>query len=203
MRRALLAAALLALAVPAAQATRATLQASRPGAPPLVLQAEASEHSWIIRVIEAGLEVQRIEVETDLPGTRPELGDANGDGAADLWIPVIGDNANSAWDLWIMQPGESRFRRAGEINGMAFSRDRQGRLAALSREGCCLVSMTFHRIGPEGTLREAFAVNRRLDVAGPLRCTGGSITEPAPAAVVREVCALEPGRMPGVRIGPR
>jgi len=40
--------------------------------------------------------------------------------------------------------------RSGEINGLAFSRDRAGRLVAISREGCCLISMVFHGIGPLG-----------------------------------------------------
>lgn len=202
MRRVLLAAALLALAAPIADAARATLRAARPGAPPLVLDARSTDEQWLVSVREGGLETQVIAVETDLPGTRPWLGDADGDRAADLWIAVIGGNANTAWDLWVMQPAQGRFRRAGEISGLGFSRDRAGRLVALSREGCCTVSMVFHRIGPDGALREAFSVNRRLDEYGPQRCTGSAITEPAPASVVRATCALEAGRMPGQRLGP-
>lgn len=203
MRALLAGAALVALLVQAADAARATLRAARPGLAPLVLEAASDDTTWTIRVRDGGTETQRIEVQTDLPGTRPALGDVNGDGAADLWVPLIGDNANSAWDLWIMQPGEARFRRAGEINGLAFARDRAGRLVAISREGCCLVSMVFHTIGADGALREAFAVNRRLDVPGPNRCTGTAISEPVPAGVVREACALQQGQMPGVRVGPR
>jgi hypothetical protein len=203
MRALLAAAALVALLVQAADAARATLRAARPGLAPLVLEASSDDTTWTIRVLDAGRETQRIEVQTDLPNTRPALGDVNGDGAPDLWVPLIGDNANAAWELWVMQPGEARFRRAGEINGLAFARDRAGRLVAISREGCCLVSMVFHTIGADGALREAFAVNRRLDVPGPNRCTGSAISEPAPAAVVREACALQQGQMPGVRVGPR
>ncbi len=203
-RRALfLVAAFAALVAGTADAARATLRATRPGLPPLVLEAASDDTTWTFRVLDGGTETQLIEVQTDRPGTRPVLGDVNGDGAADLWVPLIGDNANAAWELWVMRPGEARFRRAGEINGLAFARDRAGRLVAISREGCCLVSLVFHTIDAEGALREAFAVNRRLDVPGPNRCTGTAIAQPAPAAVVRAACALEPGQMPGVRVGPR
>ncbi len=202
MRRVLFAAALLALAAPVVDAARATLRAARPDAAPLVLEARSDDTHWTIRVRDGGVETQVISVETDLPERRPWLGDADGDRAADLWIPLIGDNASTAWDLWVMQPDAARFRRAGEVNGIGFSRDQAGRLVALGREGCCTVSMLFHRVDADGRLREAFAVNRRLDEYGPQRCTGTAITEPAPPAVVRATCALEAGRMPGVRLGP-
>jgi hypothetical protein len=203
MRRVLLAAALLALVAPVVDAARATLRATRPGAPPLVLEARSGDDEWVVRVLDGGAQTQVITVQTDLPERRPWLGDADGDRAADLWVPLIGDNASTAWDLWVMQPDEARFRRAGEINGIGFSRDQAGRLVALGREGCCMVSMLFHRIGADGVLTEAFSVNRRLDDYGPQRCTGNAITEPAPPTVVRATCALEAGRMPGVRLGPR
>ena len=116
MRRWLLAAALLGLALPAADAARATLRATRPGDTALELRAQSTAEHWIIDVLEGGVPGQRIEVQTDLPDVRPALADANGDGAPDLWVPVIGGNANTAWDLWIMEPARARFRRAGEIS---------------------------------------------------------------------------------------
>jgi hypothetical protein len=198
MRPLAVALALLTMAG-AALAERATLRAVRPGAPPLALQAEARDEHWVIRVLDGGIETQRIEVQTDLPGIRPRLADANGDGAADLFIPVIGGNANSAWDVWIQRPGEARFRRGAEVNGVAFARD-GGRLLALSREGCCGQSIIFHDIGPDGALVEAFAVDRRMDSLGRGPCEGVPIAAPPPPATVRAVCALSPGRLPGVRL---
>ncbi|MBR0683111.1 hypothetical protein GXW74_21655 [Roseomonas eburnea] len=198
MRRALLAAAaLLAVALPAAEAARTTLRATRPGAPPLTLRAASSQEHWVISVLEGGIESQRIEVQSDLPDVLPWLADTNGDGAADLWVPVIGGNANTAWDVWIMQPGEARFRRAGEVGGLGFSRDSAGRLIALGRNGCCSLSYTFHTFDAEGRLREAFSVERQLDDLGRGTCEPVAIAMEPPAAAVRATCALRPGQMPG------
>lgn len=198
MRRALLAAAaLLALVLPAAEAARATLRAARPGATPLELRATSTAEHWVIDVLEGGVPSQRIEVQTDLPDIPPRLADATGNGAADLWIPVIGGNANTAWDLWIMDPAHARFRRAGEISGLSFSRDARGRLVSLGRDGCCAISYTFHDIGPEGQLRELFGVERRLDDLGRGSCEPSAIAITPPADAVTGLCRLRPGAMPG------
>ena len=197
MKRALLATALVALAMAAAEAARTTLRAARPGATPLVLQATSSQEYWTIAVLEGGVESQRIEVQSDLPEVLPRLADTNGDGAADLWVPVIGGNANTAWDVWLMQPDRARFRRAGEVSGLGFSRDAAGRMVALGRNGCCSVSYTFHDFTAEGALREAFSIERRLDDLGRGSCEPSAIAIDQPAAAVRATCALPPGRLPG------
>lgn len=197
MRRWLLAVALLALALPVAQAARATLRATRPGAPALTLQAVSNAEYWIITVLDGGVESQRIEVQSDLPQTAPRLADTNGDGALDLWVPVIGGNANTAWDVWLMQPAEGRFRRAGEVSGIAFSRDAAGRLVTLGRNGCCAVEYTFHDLTAEGALREAFAIERRVDDLGRGSCEPSAIAIEPPARAVTETCRLRPGSMPG------
>lgn len=197
MKRALLATVLVALAMAAAEAARTTLRAARPGATPLVLQATSSQEYWTIAVLEGGVESQRIEVQSDLPEVLPRLADTNGDGAADLWVPVIGGNANTAWDVWLMQPDRARFRRAGEVSGLGFSRDAAGRMVALGRNGCCSVSYTFHDFTAEGALREAFSIERRLDDLGRGSCEPSAIAIDPPAAAVRATCALPPGRLPG------
>ena len=197
-RRTLLAAAaILAMALPAAEAARTTLRAARPGAPPLTLRAVSNAEYWTIEVQEGGVESQRIEVQTDLPNVLPRLAETNGDGAQDLWVPVIGGNANTAWDVWLMQPGEGRFRRAGEVSGLGFSRDTAGRLVALGRNGCCSVVYTFHDFTAEGALREAFAIERQVDSLNRGTCEPVAIATDAPPAAVRATCGLAPGRLPG------
>lgn len=189
--------AFIALALPAAEAARTTLRATRPGAEPLVLRATSLQEHWTIAVLEGGVESQRIEVQTDLPDVLPRLADTNGDGAADLWVPVIGGNANTAWDVWLMEPARARFRRAGEVSGIGFSRDAAGRLVALGRNGCCSVVYTFHDFTAEGAMREAFAIERRIDNLGRGTCEPAAIAINPPAAAVAATCRLAPGHMPG------
>jgi hypothetical protein len=197
MRRALLA-LLLALALPA-EAARATLRAARPGATPLELRAVSGNEHWTIEVMEGGVASQRIEVQSDLPDVLPRLADTDGDGAADLWVPVIGGNANTAWDVWLMEPQRARFRRAGEISGVGFSRA-GGWLVSLGRNGCCAVSYIFHDVTPEGRLREAFAVDRQIDDLGRGTCEPTEIAITPRADAVTSLCRLRPGQLPGTAL---
>jgi len=198
MRRALILMALLAAT--AAEAQRADLRATRPNMTPLALQARFEAEHWRIVVLEGGIESQRISVQSDLPGMQPRLADADGDGAPDLWVPVIGGNVNTAWDLWLMRPAEARFVRAGEVNGLGFSRDRGGMLVALVREGCCATTLTWHRFRADGGLVAVFAVGRSEGFGRAAACQGSAITQEPPAATVRAACGLEPGRLPGRRL---
>jgi len=194
MIRAGLATALALLALPAI-AAEATLRATRPGAPPVALRATSSDTHWTIAV---GGTPQTIRVETDLPDSPPWLADANGDGAADLWIPVIGGNANVAYDLWIMDPRSGQFRRAGEISGLEFSRDADRRLVSLGRDGCCAISYDFQDIGPDGRLRALFGVHRQLTESGRgASCEASAGAIAPPAATIAALCRMPPGDMPG------
>lgn len=197
MRPWLFAAALLALALGTAEAARTTLRATRPGADPLTLRASSSEEYWTIAVLEGGVESQRIEVQSDLPNVLPRVIDTNGDGALDLWVPVIGGNADTAWDVWLMQPERARFRRAGEVSGIGFSRDSAGRLVALGRNGCCSVVYTFHDVTADGAFREVFAIERQLDALGRGSCEPQPIAMAPPPDVLRATCGVPPGRLPG------
>jgi hypothetical protein len=193
----MLAGLLLLVAAPASAET--TLRAIRQNAPPLVLRAAFAEGRWTIRVLEAGSEVQRIAVTSDLPRTAPRIADADGDRAGDIWVPVIDGGANTAWDLWRLE-ANGRFRRAGEVSGIGFSRDAAGRLVTMGRNGCCGFSFVFHRFDADGALEEAFAVDRHEDDLRRGVCEGVAMAVPAPAAMVRTVCGLASGAMPGRRI---
>lgn len=195
-------AALLALGLLAAPAAAQEVQltAPRPGtAQPLQLWASYGEGGWTIRVTdEAGRERQRFIVQSDAGEAMPWIGDADGDGAGDLWIPVMTGNANTAYQLWTQEPRRGQFRAAGEVSGLEFARDPGGWLVAHGRNGCCATTLTFYAIQRgAGTLREAFTIERQLRPDGRVqRCSGG---RGAPQDVVRPWCnASGPGWPLGV-----
>ncbi len=192
-----LAAALLALSISPAAAEEVALSAVRPGASPLSLRAAASGSAWRIAVRDArGTPLQTIEVESEALTLPPRLADADGDGAADLWVPTMAGNANIAFELWRMRPKEGRFHRAGEVSGIAFARDPSGHLVSVGRNGCCGVSYAFHRFGPDGAMADAFTIERSYEPRNLCSVpTGG---EAPPMELRRRYCALPAGApLPG------
>jgi hypothetical protein len=183
------------LAVPAA-AQELLLAASRPGTvAPLQIWASFAEGGWAVRVADgAGRERQRFAVPSEAAETAPWIGDADGDGAGDLFVPMTASGAGIAWQLWIMDPRLGQFRLAGEVGGTEFARD-AGWLVAQGRQGCCTVMQTFYGFQRGGAaLREAFAIERRLLPDGRVqRCAGG---RGAPQDVVRPWCNAATGSWP-------
>ncbi|PWS36568.1 hypothetical protein DFH01_15595 [Falsiroseomonas bella] len=194
--------AVLAALPAGADAAEIVLRAERPRSRPLILHVEAQDGAWQVRVLDTGgVERQRFAVPTDAPDAPPRALDADQDGAADLWLPLIAGGANTAFALWRMQPWRSRFVAAGEVSGATFTLDPAGHLVATARSGCCAVEHVFHRFGGDGALDRAFTLTRRLDPELPAaqRCTvePGSVTPPA--KLVEALCALDaeapiPGR---------
>jgi hypothetical protein len=187
-------------------AEEVVLRAHRPGGrPPVEIRASASEAAWVIRVLDRiGGERQRFEVESDLPDSPPRLGDADGDGAADLWVPVMAGNANTAYAIWIMRPALGRFHAAGEVSGIAFARDPGGWLVALGRDGCCAVAYGFHRFSADGTLSLAFTVERRTAPHATRRCGVEPAVAIVPRDLLRRYCARgrDDAPLPGTRALP-
>jgi len=147
--------------------------ARRPAGPgAAALEARSTATHWIIRVREGGRERQRIEVTTDLPETAPRLADANGDGAPDLWVPVIGGNADTAWICGSC----SRPRRASAGPGRTAASPSRGTGRAgwwrwarwLLRHLLCLLR---HRAGwrPAGAVRHRAAARGRGAARAPRR----------------------------------
>jgi hypothetical protein len=193
-------AGLIALAIAPALAGEARLTAEMPGSPTLTLEARGAGDRWMVRVLEGRSEVQRIEVETEVPDGTPFLADANGDGAPDLLVPSALGNANAVYELWTYDQARRRFARAGEIAGIAFGRDGPW-VVSLGRDGCCGAVYSFQSFAASGELEDAFAIEVGLSESGrPSRCA------PAPdsrvtAEVLRRYCAMRLGTLPG-QFGP-
>jgi hypothetical protein len=199
-----LALALLAALPADADAAETVLRAQRPRSAPVYVHAEARNGSWHVRVLDTGgVERQRFEVPTDAPDSPPRLVDADEDGAADLWLPLITGNANSTFDLWRMEPARTRFARAGEISGSFFTLDPAGYLVATGRNGCCATEHLFHRFDQDGELALAFTLTRRLDPDLPAaeRCLAEPGAAKPPTELVERLCALDAeAPMPGRRL---
>ncbi|MBY0330429.1 MAG: hypothetical protein K2X49_07150 [Acetobacteraceae bacterium] len=187
------------LAAPAA-AQEVALTATRSGtAAPLQLWASYGDGGWSVRVADdRGRERQRFMVRSEVADPPPWLADADGDGAADLWVPAMTGTANTTYAVWTMQPRDGRFRAAGEVSGLIFARDPGGWLVAQGRNGCCAVSLVFHAVSRgDGTLREAFAIERVLAPDGTARsCTPrGRVPQDVlrPWCASRSAEALPPG----------
>lgn len=174
----------------AAAAEETALSARRPGLPPVALRAEASETAWVVRVLDAaGQEVQRVEVQSDALESGVGLEDADGDGAADLWIPVMTGNANTAYEIWRMTPAQGRFVRAGEVSGVDFRRDGPY-FVALGRNGCCGAEAEFFRFPAGGGMARAFMIALAFNERGRVeRCGVDPGTERPSEALRRRWCS--------------
>jgi hypothetical protein len=193
-------AALLALALPATAGAQEALRAARPAAPPLELRAARTEAGYriLVRDPKGGVR-QTIEVESDAPSGL-HLADIDGDGAVDLWVPVMAGNANTAYGIWRMLPTEGRFRQVGEVSGFSFRRD-AGFLVAVGRNGCCALSYEFHRLAGDALVL-AFTIGSRFREDGRVEaCEATPARETPPAELRRRWCAPGvDGPLPGQRL---
>ncbi|WP_372622738.1 hypothetical protein [Falsiroseomonas sp.] len=196
--------ALLAAMPAGADAAEVALRAARPATSPLQLHVEARDGSWHVRVLDpGGVERQRFAVATEAPGMPPRLLDADGDGAADLWLPVTAGTANATFALWRMQPARAQFVPSGEILGSIFTLHPAGYLVATARSGCCTTEHIFHRFAPDGVLARAFTLTRRRGPALPAAqaCAAQAGTLVPPADLVQRLCAPGADRpLPGKRL---
>jgi|GEM_PF-7061527 len=192
--------ALAALLPAAAGAAEVTLQAARPKATALQLRGTSAQEGWRFRVIDAGREIQAFAVTTDAPQALPTMADADGDGAADLWVPSIAGNANTEYEIWRMDPATGRFGAAGSVSGFDFRHD-GGYLVAIARNGCCAVGYGFHRM-QDGALAQAFSIGTRFREDGRVEaCEVTPVTQRPPAELRQRWCAPQAdGPRPGRRL---
>ncbi|MGD9979928.1 MAG: integrin alpha [Hyphomonadaceae bacterium] len=75
--------------------------------------------------------------------------DIDGDGRADVLIPLYSGNVNTGYGVWIYRVAQGAYRRAGEISAVEILRTNEGYLATQARSSCCSWGISFYRVGAE------------------------------------------------------
>ena len=65
-----------------------------------------------------GMEIQTITETIDGTYTLPNFDDLDGDGRAELLVPLMTGNVNTSFAVWRGKDGEAQFERAGEVGGI-------------------------------------------------------------------------------------
>jgi hypothetical protein len=110
---------------------------------------------------EGGLSLQVIEETASGAFNYPYVEDLTGDGAADLMVPLMTGNVNTAYALWV-QGADGLFKRAGELSGVGVGLAPNGFIAASGRSSAVEWETQYFRV-TDGALEEVAAVVSRAD----------------------------------------
>lgn len=100
-----------------------------------------------VEVLQPDGRVRQQLLETGVAEFRaPRTEDVDGDGRADLVIPVGAGNVNTISALWVFG-GEGLYRRLGEVSGYAFARTDEGLLVVSSRTSAAAHNVAFYALG--------------------------------------------------------
>lgn len=113
-----------------------------------------------IEVVDAsGASRQVIEETATGTYSYPYSEDIDGDGAADIMVPVLTGNVNTNYALWL-NGADGRFTRAGELSGVRIGQTPGGLIAASGRSSASEWETGYYRV-TDGALEEVAAVVNR------------------------------------------
>ncbi len=89
----------------------------------------------------------------------PSLQDIDGDGFAELLIPLETGNVNTNYALWYAPPGGKHFTRLGEVSAVDFHKTDSGFIAAPARSSANEWAVQFFKLAPDGKLKPVLTAN--------------------------------------------
>jgi len=134
---------------------------------------------------EGGVSLQVIEETASGAFNYPYVEDLTGDGAADLMVPLMTGNVNTAYALWV-QGADGLFTRAGELSGVGISLAPNGFISAAGRSSAVEWETQYFRV-TDGALEEVAAVVNRADPQ-----PGETPPEGPACEVIRVVDGIDP-----------
>lgn len=133
----------------------------------------------------SGASLQQIEETATGTFSYPYIEDIDGDGAADIMVPLLTGNVNTSYALWL-KTADGTFKRAGELSGVSIGHTPEGLIAASGRSSAAEWETQYFRV-TNGELEEVAAVVNRPE---PLKDESG-VDLPA-CEVIRILEGIDP-----------
>lgn len=109
----------------------------------------------------SGASLQLIEETATGSYSYPYIEDIDGDGAADIMVPLLTGNVNTNYAVWL-KTADGSFKRAGELSGVSIGQTPEGMIAASGRSNAAEWETGYYRV-TDGALEEIAAVVNRAD----------------------------------------
>lgn len=109
----------------------------------------------------SGASLQLIEETATGSYSYPYIEDIDGDGAADIMVPLLTGNVNTNYAVWL-KTADGTFKRAGELSGVSIGQTPEGMIAASGRSNAAEWETGYYRV-TDGALEEIAAVVNRAD----------------------------------------
>ncbi len=115
-----------------------------------------------VEVLDAsGASLQVIEETATGSYSYPYIEDIDGEGSADIMVPLLTGNVNTNYAVWL-KDADGKFTRAGELSGVSIGQTPEGMIAASGRSNAAEWETGYYRV-TDGTLEEIAAVVNRAD----------------------------------------
>jgi hypothetical protein len=100
-----------------------------------------------IQVVETGdATLQTITEQVGAGAGAPHAEDIDGDGYAELLVPLETGNVNTTYAIWLMPAGARQFIRVGEASAVEFRKTGSGYIAALARSSANEWAVQFFKL---------------------------------------------------------